>query len=56
MVARALDRLEPAGGRHPADLVDPQGERSKAAEHAVDRLRAKFGRDAVVKGLALDDE
>jgi DNA polymerase IV len=40
----------------PADLVDPQGERSKAAEHAVDRLRAKFGRDAVVKGLALDDE
>jgi len=40
----------------PADLVDPQGERSKAAEQAVDRLRAKFGRDAVVKGLALDDE
>jgi DNA polymerase-4 len=40
----------------PADLVDPQGERSKAAEHAVDRLRAKFGRDAVVKGLTLDDE
>jgi DNA polymerase-4 len=40
----------------PADLVDPQGERSKAAEHAIDRLRAKFGRDAVVKGLTLDDE
>ncbi|MEA2996800.1 MAG: polymerase [Alphaproteobacteria bacterium] len=40
----------------PADLVDPQGQRSKAAEQAVDRLRAKFGRDAVVKGLALDDE
>src|SRR6202163_4402163 len=38
----------------PADLVDPRGERSKAAEQAVDRLRAKFGRDAVVKGLALD--
>jgi len=40
----------------PADLVDPRGERSKAAEQAVDRLRAKFGRDAVVKSLALDDE
>src|SRR6267378_2945754 len=40
----------------PADLVDPQGARSKAAEHAVDRLRAKFGRDAVVKGLALDED
>jgi len=40
----------------PADLVDPQSARSKAAEHAVDRLRAKFGRDAVVKGLALDED
>jgi DNA polymerase-4 len=40
----------------PADLVDPRGERSKAAEQAIDRLRAKFGRDAVVKGLALEDE
>ena len=40
----------------PADLVDSRGERSKAAEHAVDRLRAKFGREAVVKGLTLEDE
>jgi DNA polymerase-4 len=40
----------------PADLVDRRGARDKAAEHAVDRLRAKFGRAAVVKGLALEDE
>ena len=40
----------------PADLVDRRGARDKAAEHAVDRLRAKFGRAAVVKGLALDDD
>jgi DNA polymerase IV len=40
----------------PADLVDRRGARDKAAEHAVDRLRAKFGREAVVKGLALEDE
>jgi DNA polymerase IV len=39
----------------PADLVDRRGARDKAAEHAVDRLRAKFGRAAVVKGLALDE-
>jgi hypothetical protein len=26
------------------------------AELAVDRLRSKFGKDAVVKGLALDEE
>jgi DNA polymerase IV len=40
----------------PADLVDRRGARDKAAEHAVDRLRAKFGRTAVVKGLALDED
>jgi len=40
----------------PADLVDRRGARDKAAEHAVDRLRAKFGRAAVVKGLALDED
>jgi DNA polymerase IV len=40
----------------PADLVDRRGARDKAAEHAVDRLRQKFGRAAVVKGLAIEDE
>jgi DNA polymerase-4 len=40
----------------PADLVDRRGARDKAAEHAVDRLRQRFGRAAVVKGLALEDE
>src|SRR5262252_524360 len=40
----------------PADLVDAHGERSKKAEHAVDRLRAKFGREAVVMGRVLGDE
>jgi DNA polymerase-4 len=40
----------------PADLVDRRGARDKAAEHAVDRLRQKFGRAAVVKGLTLEDE
>src|SRR5262249_50182843 len=40
----------------PADLVDRRGARDKAAERAVDRLRKKFGRAAVVKGLALEDE
>jgi DNA polymerase IV len=49
----ALDSPEDAD---PADLVDRRGARDKAAEHAVDRLRAKFGREAVVKGLALEDE
>ena len=36
-----------------ADLID---RRSAQAEHAVDRLRAKFGRAAVVRGLAIEEE
>jgi DNA polymerase-4 len=40
----------------PGDLVDQHGRRSAAAEHAVDRLRAKFGRAAVVKGLAFGED
>jgi DNA polymerase-4 len=38
-----------------ADLADLIGAREAQAEHAVDALRAKFGRDAVVKGLAVDE-
>jgi DNA polymerase-4 len=36
----------------PADLVDRRAERSAAAERAVDALRRRYGRGAVVKGLA----
>jgi DNA polymerase IV len=36
-----------------ADLID---RRTAEAEHAVDRLRSKFGRNAVVKGLALEED
>jgi len=35
----------------PADLVDG---RAAEAEHAVDRVRARFGDDAVIKGLAFE--
>ena len=48
--------LTAADDADPADLVDRHGERSKAAEHAVDRLRAKFGREAVVMGRVLGDD
>jgi DNA polymerase-4 len=37
-----------------ADLVDYKGERAAKAEHAVDKVREKFGRGAVVKGLVFD--
>jgi DNA polymerase-4 len=46
-----------AAGAHadPHDLVDTGGRRDAAAEHAVDRVREKFGRAAIVKGLVFED-
>jgi DNA polymerase-4 len=53
LIGIGVSNLEDAGGNDLADLID---RRAAEAEHAVDRLRAKFGRAAVVKGLALDDK
>jgi DNA polymerase-4 len=39
-----------------ADLTDLLDHRTAEAERAIDRLRAKFGNAAVIKGLALEDE
>jgi DNA polymerase IV len=46
-----LSALIPAEQADPADLVDG---RAAEAEHAVDRVRARFGDDAVVRGLAFE--
>jgi DNA polymerase-4 len=51
LIGIGLSNLEDASGDD-ADLLD---RRAADAEYAVDKLRSKFGRNAVVKGLALDD-
>jgi DNA polymerase-4 len=48
-----VSHLTDAADDDRADLI---GRRGAEAELAIDRLRAKFGRDAVVKGLSLDEE
>ena len=53
LIGIGVSHLEDAAGDDLSDLID---RRAAEAEHAVDRLRAKFGRDAVVKGLALDED
>jgi DNA polymerase-4 len=53
LIGIGVSHLEDADGSDLADLLDRRGAQ---AEHAVDRLREKFGRDAVVKGLALEDD
>ena len=46
-----LSALAAAADADPSDLVDG---RAAEAEHAVDRVRARFGDDAVVRGLAFE--
>ena len=46
-----MSALTAANVADPADLVDG---RKADAEHAVDRVRARFGDDAVVRGLAFE--
>ena len=53
LIGIGVSNLEEAEGGDFADLLD---RRAAIAEHAVDKLREKFGRGAVVKGLALDDD
>jgi DNA polymerase-4 len=48
-----VSTLADADQADPADFVDM---RAAEAEHAVDRVRARFGDDAVLRGLAFDEE
>jgi len=47
--------LVEAGKADAADLIDVQSQRSAKAEHAIDKVRAKFGQAAMVKGLVFDE-
>jgi DNA polymerase-4 len=51
LIGLGVSALSPAADDDTADLID---RRVAEAELAIDRLRARFGDDAVVKGLALD--
>ena len=42
--------LEPADGNDPADLIEPGIARKAAAERAMDKVRGRFGREALVRG------
>ncbi len=49
-----LSHLEPAeGADRSGDLLDPQAEQRARAERATDKIRERFGTDAIVKGRAL---
>jgi DNA polymerase-4 len=53
LIGIGVSHLEDATGDDLSDLID---RRAAGAELAVDKLREKFGKGVVVKGLALDDD
>ncbi len=50
LIGIGLSGLERAGTEDPFDLVEPKVARNAAAERAMDKVRTRFGRDAVVRG------
>jgi DNA polymerase-4 len=50
-----LTNLCSASECDPGDLVDAEGAKRAAAEHAIDRVRNKFGADSLGKGRVLRD-
>jgi len=56
LIGIAVSHFCEAARADPGDLLDEQASRAAAAEHALDRVRAKFGRAALLRGLAFDQD
>ena len=56
LIGIGVSTLDGARDADQEDLVDRKLSRAAAAEHAMDRLRSRFGHSAVVKGLAFGEE
>ncbi|MBU1175577.1 MAG: DNA polymerase IV [Alphaproteobacteria bacterium] len=54
LIGVGLTGLSAADGSDPTDLVAPEVARKAAAERAIDRVRGRFGRDALVRGRLYD--
>lgn len=50
LIGIGISGLEAAGGTDPSDLLEPIVARKAAAERAMDKVRSRFGRGAVVRG------
>ncbi|NUB45177.1 DNA polymerase IV [Fertoebacter nigrum] len=54
LIGVGISDLSPAGeADRIGDLLDPGAAKRSAAERATDRIREKFGKDAIIKGRAL---
>lgn len=56
LIGIGVAALTSADKADPADLIDRSASRNAAAERALDVLREKFGRKAVIRGLGLEGD
>ena len=54
LIGIGLSGLAEAKGEDPVDLLEPQIARRAAAERAMDRVRTRFGNEAVIRGKLYD--
>jgi len=50
LIGIGVSGIEPATGDDPVDLLEPAVARRAAAERAMDRVRTRFGNEAVIRG------
>ncbi|MBU1305648.1 MAG: DNA polymerase IV [Alphaproteobacteria bacterium] len=50
LIGIGVSGIDAADGNDPVDLLEPAVARKAAAERAMDRVRSRFGREAVVRG------
>lgn len=55
LIGIGVSNLQTAEAADPDDLLDPTARKAATSERAVDTLRAKFGRNAIKRGIALDE-
>jgi len=55
LIGIGVSNLQSAEAADPDDLLDPYARKAAASERTIDALREKFGRHAIKRGLALDE-
>jgi DNA polymerase IV len=54
LIGIGVSNIDVAERADSADFIDVAAKRTRQAEHAIDKVREKFGKAAVVKGLVFD--
>lgn len=54
LIGIGVSGISEAKGEDPVDLLEPQIARRAAAERAMDRVRSRFGQEAVIRGKLYD--